>query len=200
VKTLDQTCRKCRAAIMLDAVGALPTEQRVAIEQHLANCVDCRAYSSKLRATTEGLRHLSARSVKPSANFRERWTTAVESANKSGSLVRAVAELIEWSRLMVLRNRRAISALAPVWVLILVFKLTAPDVGQPAPTTMARSPIEIFRAIKAGNNLQIAFDRLYREPAPTKAPAVSPRSSRTTTQPVTFRRESEINPEPIFLS
>jgi hypothetical protein len=114
--------------------------------------------------------------------------------------MRAVADLIEWSRLMVLRNRRAMAGLAPVWVLILVFKLAAPDVAEPAPMTVARSPIEIFRALKAGNELQIAFDRMDQYPLPPKAPAAAPRSSRTTTQPVTFRRESEINPEPIFLS
>ena len=101
---------------------------------------------------------------------------------------------------MVLRNRRIIAGLAPVWVLILLFKLAAPDVAGPAPMTVARSPIEIFRALKAGNDVQIAFDRMNQDPLPPKAPAAAPRSSRTTTQPVTFRRESEINSEPIFLS
>ena len=182
---------------MLGAVGALPAEQRLAMEQHLANCADCQARSNELRGATEGLRRLSERPVKPSANFRERWTTAVQSAGRPGSLEQAVAEWMEWSRLMVLRNRRVLSALAPVWALILVFKLTAPDVGRP-PTTLARSPVEIFRALKAEDKMRIAFDRLYQEPA--KAPDASPRSSRPTTQPVTFLRESGINSGPTFLS
>lgn len=200
MKTRDETCRKCREAIILDAAGALPAEQRPAFERHLADCVDCRTCSNELRATVEGLRRLSARPVKPSADFHERWTTAIQNAGQPWSLAQAVAEVAEWCRLLVLRNRRALSALAPVWVLILVFKLTAPDVGQPPPMTMARSPIEIYRVLKAGNTMQIAFDRLYREPAPAKAPGASPRSSRTMTQPVTFQRESEINSEPTFLS
>ena len=186
--------------MILDAAGALPAEQRLDMERHLANCAGCQVCSSELRATTEGLRHLSARPVNPSADFRARWTTAVRSVEQPGSLARVVAGLMEWSRLMVLRNRRALSALAPVWILILLFKLTAPDVGQPAPLTEARSPVEIFRALKAENNMQFAFDRIYQEPAPPKGPAASPRSSRTTTQPIGFRRESEINPEPDSLS
>jgi hypothetical protein len=200
VKKPDQNCQNCREAIMLDAVSALPAEQRVAIEQHLAGCVDCRVRASELRGTTGNLRRLSERPVRPGTNFRNRWITAVQSANQPWSLAQAVAGWMQWGRLVVLQNRRAMSALASVWVLILVFKLTAPDVGQPPPMTMARSPVEIFRALKAGNNMQIVFDRMEQEPAPPVAPAASPQSSRPTTQPVTFRRETNINSEPRVLS
>lgn len=200
MRTLDQACRKCREAIRLDAAGALPEEQRSVSEKHLANCTDCQAYTKQLRAAAEGLKHLSWRPVRPSANFRERWTAAVESSGRPGSLAQAVADLIERGRLMVWPSRRALAALAPVWVLILVFKLTAPDVGKPSPATMACSPVEVFRALKAGNGMQTALGRWYPQPASLKEPAASPRSSRAITQPVTFRRESQINFEAAFLS
>jgi anti-sigma factor RsiW len=186
--------------MVLEAAGALSEEQRAHTQRHLANCVDCRACSIELRKMTGGLRRLSARPVEPSANFRHRWTTGVERAKKAGTLAQAVAEWMEWGRQIAWRNRRVLSALAPVWVLILVFKLTAPDMGHPASMAMARSPIEIFRAVKASNNTQIAFDQLYEEPVPPKAPATSPRSSRETAQPMGCRRESGINPEPDLLS
>ncbi|HXP59294.1 MAG TPA: hypothetical protein VN829_02330 [Dongiaceae bacterium] len=200
MRTRDQACRKCREALRLDAAGALPEEQRSVSEKHLAHCTDCQAYSKQLRAAAEGLKQLSWRAVRPSANFRERWTGAVESSGRPGSLAQAVAELIERGRLMVWRNRRALAALAPVWVLILVFKLTAPDVGKPPPATMACSPVEVFRKLKAGNGMQTALGRMYEQPASLKDPAASPRSSCPVTQPVTFRRESQINFEATFLS
>jgi len=200
MKMLDQKCGKCRKAIIRDAAGALPAEQRLDMELHLANCVACRACSSELRAVADGLRRLSAQPVNPDPHFRSRWTAAVKKAGRPKSWQRAAADLIEGIRLMVLRNRRTIAGLAPAWALIFLFKLTAPDVVGPAPRTVARSPIEIFRALKAGNNMQVTFARMNQDPLPRKAPAAAPRSSRTTTQPVTFRRESGINPEPIFLS
>jgi hypothetical protein len=200
MKTLTQACRKCREAVRLDAFGASSPEQHSAIEQHLLACADCRCYAGEVRAATEGLRHLAARTVEPSPHFRARWTSAIETADQPGPLPQALAALIEWSRLMVLRNRRAMAALAPVWILILVFRLTAPDVGSVPPTTMACSPIEIFRALKAEESMRIALDRWNREPVPMKAPAGSPRSNRAITQPVTFRQEFELNPQTVFLS
>ena len=152
MRTRDEICRACRKAIFLDAVGSLPAEQRLDLEKHLADCVACRVYSIELRATTGGLRHLGARPLKPSPGFRQRWTRAVERANQPAPLVRLMAEWLDWSRLMWPQNRRILSALAPLWVLILVFRLTSPDPGGPAHLAPARSPLEIARALKALEN------------------------------------------------
>jgi hypothetical protein len=157
VKARAEICRECREAIFLDAVGPLPAEARARaarldLEKHLADCVACRAYSNDLRATTRGLRHLGALPLKPSPGFRQRWTRAVESASQPAPWVRLLAGLLDWSRLMWLRNRRIMSALAPLWVLILVFRLASPDVGRPARITPARSPLEIARALRALEN------------------------------------------------
>jgi anti-sigma factor RsiW len=187
-------CRKCREAIMLDTLPSLPVEERLAVEQHLAHCVQCRAYG----ATAQSLRHLSARPVTPSADFRERWTKSVQNAARPVQPAPVVAGWLQFARWMVWRNRWTLSALTPVWGLILLFKLTAPDVAQPPPTTLARSPIEIFRAIQAETDLQFAFDRLSQQPAPAEVPALSPRSGRAPIQPMTFRPDSASNS--IFLS
>ena len=196
MKTPDQTCGQCREAITLEAAGALSAQERLAMEQHLANCVGCRAYASEFRAMTGGLRRLSEQPVTPDAHFRSRWTAAVKNAERPVPWMRAIADLVDWGRLLVLRNRRFVSALAPVWLLILAFRVTAPDAGMPALSNTARSPVEILQALKARNDMRVAFDVMDQYPAPTNAPSVLPRSSRTTTQPVTFRG----CPEPILLS
>ena len=198
MKTPDQACRKCREAIRLDAGGALSAEQRPAVEQHLADCADCRAYSSELRLMTGGLRRLAARPVEPGPNFRARWTSAVRESSQPGPLAEAGAALIEWGRQMVLQNRRVLAALAPVWLLIVLFRITAPDVGNVPPTTMARSPIEIFRALRVEGNALIAFDRRSRESAPIKPPVAAPRSEQTPSRRTT-RLDSEPTPETLFL-
>ena len=199
MKAPDQACQQCREAIRLEACGALTAEQQSAVEQHLAECVECRAYSRKLRLMTGGMRDLSAQPVEPSPNFRARWTSAITESNQPGPLAQALAAWIEWSRQMVLRNRRVLATLTPVWILILVFKFITPDVGSVPPTTMARSPVEIFLALKVEGNALAAFDRRNREPAPLKAPAVAPRSDQTPTRRTT-RRDSETTPETLFLT
>jgi Putative zinc-finger len=200
VRTRDEICRECREAIFLDAVGPLPAEQRLDLEKHLADCVACRAYSIELRAATGGLRHLGALPLKPSPGFRQRWTRAVERANQPARLVRLMAGLLDWSRLMWLRNRRILSALAPLWVLILVFGLTSPDVGRPARITPARSPLEIARALKAMDNTLTASAGWYRNAPPRRAPATTPHRSRRSNQPVVFREEPEGDLQSTFLS
>ena len=199
MRTRDELCRECREVIFLDAVGPLPAERRLALEKHLADCVACRAYSIELRATTGGLRHLASLPVKPSPGFRHRWTRAVERANQPAPLVGLLAGLLDWSRLMWRRNRRILSALAPVWVLILVFRLTSPDVGRPARITPARSPLEIARALKAMDNPLTASAGWYRI-APRRAPAATPYGRRRYNQPLALKAEPQGDPQNPLLS
>lgn len=200
MRTRDRICRECREAIFLDAVGPLPAEPRLALEKHLAGCVACRAYAIELRATTGGLRHLGALPLKPSPGFRQRWTRAVESASQPAPLVRLLAGWLDWSRLMWPRNRRILSALAPLWVLIVVFRLTSPDAGRPARITPARSPLEIARALKAMDNTLTASAGWYLTAPPRRAPAATPHGSRRSNQSVTFREEPEGDRQSTFLS
>jgi len=177
VKSRDKKCRKCREAINLEAVG-------VAAEEHQAGCTECRAYASQLRAVTDHLRRLSAQPIHPTANFHRRWTTTVKTASEAGWAPRLVELFTQRGRQVAQRNCWALPTLAPLWALILLFKVTAPDVAGLPPTTLARSPVEVFRALQSETNIQIALDRLPQDPAP-KGPAVSPRGNRPTAQPMT---------------
>ena len=200
MRSRDGICREYRDAIFLDAVGPLPAEQRLDLEKHLADCVACRAYSIELRAAAGGLRHLGALPLKPSPGFRQRWTQAVERANQPAPLVRFLAELVDRSRLMWLRNRRIFSALAPLWVLILVFRLTSPDGGSSARRVPARSPLEIARALKALDKTRTASAGWYRKALPRRAPAATPTAAAGSNQPVAFREEPESDRQSTFLS
>lgn len=200
MSTLNRTCRKCREAIRLHLCNELLTEQQGAMEQHLATCGGCRNYARELSVTTKGLQRLSCRTVEPNPNFHARWTLAIQTGDQTGPLARIVAEWIAWSRGMVLQNRRILAALAPVWLLIFMFKVTAPEVSSVPLVTMARSPVEIFRALTAEDNGMIAFDRRHLMWSPSKTPSNSPRSGRATLQPVAFLRELEINPQSLCLS
>jgi anti-sigma factor RsiW len=200
MKVLNRACRKCREAIRLHLCDGLLAEQQAAMEQHLTECIDCRNYARELRETTEGLQRLSCRSVEPNPNFHARWTMAIQTSDQPAPLARVVAEWIAWSRGMVLQNRRILAALAPVWLLIFMFKVTAPEVSSVPLVTMARSPVEIFRALTSEENGMIALDRRHLMWSPAKTPSNSPRSGRATLQPVAFLRELEINTQPLCLS
>jgi hypothetical protein len=177
VKSRDKKCQKCREAISVNRFG-------VEANEHLAGCADCRAYADQLRAMTDGLRQLSTLPIQPTANFHRRWTTAVETAGETGWVARSVELFAQWGRQMAQRNRWALPTLAPLWALILLFKITAPEVASLPPTTVARSPIEVFRALRSETNMQIALDYLLQQ-APPNDPAVSPRGNRATAQPMT---------------
>jgi hypothetical protein len=200
MKTPAGTCEKCREAIRLGVMDALPAEQRAAVDQHQAACADCRAYEQGLRAAAAGLRRLATRPVEPSPHFRARWTAAVRRADAPGSLAETLAVLAAWSRQFVWANRRALAVLGPVWLLILVFRLTAPEVGRVSPTIEARSPVDLVLAMKAQERRWIAFEHSYREPEPARPPAASPRSSVPLTRPTASRRETETDRPALVLA
>jgi len=191
MKSPAPACQKCREAMRLEAGGALPPEQRAAAEQHLAACADCRGYECALRTATNGLRHLATPRIEPSPGFRARWTSAVKQADQTSPLAETVAALVAWSRQWVWHNRRVLAALAPVWMLILVFRFTAPDVGKPAETTVARSPVEVMLAIGVKQNTQIAFDRSPPQPPQPNPPAAAPRSDRAPARRTSSREEPQ---------
>ncbi len=105
--------------------------------------------------------------VEPSPGFRARWTRAVEEAARPYDSRQTGAALLGWWRGLLRRNLRPALAVASVWVLVLFFRLSAPGVSLSAQTPMARSPIEIYRALETRERLLAT--RLGHE-QPTRAP------------------------------
>ncbi len=178
---VNRECRRCRQAIDLwvgDSQVAKPAPE---IESHLTSCGECRRYAEEHQAATAGLRWLSTRRVEPTPGLRSRWTTAVEEAAKPSGVAEAGVALLAWGRSLLLRNRKPLLALAPVWILIVLFKISAPAARPP--TVAARSPFEIFHILKAQE--QLMADRSQSD---SMAPAVRRRA-----EPVQPRSQAPAN-------
>jgi hypothetical protein len=153
-------------------------EQPAQIQNHLAACPDCRRYAEQLQTAAAGLRWLADQPAEPSLGFRARWTRAVEDASQPAGMGEDVTTLAAWWRALLLRNLRPALGVASLWVLVLLFRLTAPELSTASSTTIARSPLEIVRALEADQPL-LAWHLWKRalQPAPLPRPlAPQPRS------------------------
>ena len=180
-----QDCNRWREAIRLRGGGALEAEAAALVETHLVACAECRRYAEEVQATAAGLRWLSSREIEPSAGFRTRWTQAVETAARPSDLGETAAALAAWWRGLLLRNLRPALGVASLWILALLFRLSAPDVSPSTHSTAARSPVEIYRAL--GGHEQLLAGHLGRQfPAPNtpqKSHLGQPRSEGLPAQP-----------------
>ena len=188
-----QDCSCWREAIRAWVGEGGAGEQTAQIQKHLASCEGCRRYAEELQAAAAGLRWLADRPVAPSPGFRARWTRAVEEAARPADLGEIAAALAAWWRQWLVRNLRPALGMASLWILALLFRLSAPEVSPTPQTTAARSPVEIARALRADQSL-LAW-RFWRldplAPAPRPAQPSYPRSERSPAQPA-----AQSDPEP----
>ena len=183
IRSVD--CGHWREAIRLRVCDALESEEAARVETHLAGCAECRLYAEEVRAATHGLRWLGSRDVKPRPGFRGRWTRAVEAAARPSGFGESAAALVAWWRGLVLRNLQPALGVASLWILALLFRLSAPEVSPTTHTTAARSPVEIYRVLAADNHL-LARQFWGWDPvpiAPRKSQSAQPRGEGPLTQP-----------------
>jgi hypothetical protein len=181
VKSEVRTCIQWQEALRLRACGALDGEEAARVESHIADCTACQAYAEALRAATAGLRLMAAQPVEPSPRFRARWTQAVEEARPQ-SLHAIASALAAWWREFVLRNLRPALALAPLWVLALLFWISAPETTAVSQTAAAQSPVRIARAL-GGQHALLAWRSWKWDSRPVAAPHPSLSHPRTQTSP-----------------
>ena len=188
-----QDCSRWREAIRLQIATTLEGEEATQVVCHLAGCADCRSYAKELRDAAAGLRWLGSRDVEPSPGFHSRWTQAVEDAARPSGLGETAAALVAGWRELLRRNLRPALGMASLWILTLLFRLSAPDAPPPAHLTAARSPVEIIRALGAGQSL-VAWQHWKRDllpVAPRQPHTPQPRSERFPAQPT-----GQLAPEP----
>ncbi len=178
-------CSRWRETIRAQASEGVTGDQFAQLESHLAACSECRRYAEELRAAAAGLRWLADRPVEPSPRFRARWTRAVEAAAQPASLGETAAALGARWREWLLRNLRPALGVGSIWILALLFRLSAPGVSPAAQTTVARSPVEVARVLGADQPLLVRH--LWRlDPlsiVPRRAQPPRPRSEAPPAQP-----------------
>ena len=185
-----EECRVWREAIRTWVSEGAAGEEVTRIQNHLPGCGECRRYAEELRGAVAGLRWMADQQVEPSPGFRARWMRAVEEAAQPRGLTETAVALAAWWREWLLRNMRPAVAVASVWILALLFRLSAPEVSPVAETTVARSPVEIYRILKAEEQLlagELGHDSSIRM-APRNPPPGRPRSEGHSTEP-SARRE-----------
>ena len=128
-------CRRRRQSLCLLASGLLPEPDKAWIENHLAQCADCRSYYDEIKAVTAPLaaweQHFAH--IEAGTAVQMRLAKAGESADKSES-IRLFAPkivLLECWRQLIWPSRRIWTGLAAVWVFILAANIAMRD-SQPA--------------------------------------------------------------------
>ncbi len=113
--------------------GGSTTTAADAREQHLATCAGCREYEATVRSLVSNLGAMAEESagVSPSAEFHQRWTSAVRRtlpaepapSARQPALASVAGSLASWLR----RSWRPALGLGFVWLLIGVAQFTAPE-------------------------------------------------------------------------
>jgi anti-sigma factor RsiW len=170
-----QPCGRWREAIHLRVCGALEGREAARVEAHLARCAECRRYGEELQEAISGLRWLGSRDVEPRPGFRARWTRAVEESTRPSSFGEAAGALVAWGRGLLLRNLRPALGIGSLWILALVFRLSAPAAAPSTQATAAHSPLEIARALEADQSPKV-WPHWKRDPLP--APPRQPHTRR----------------------
>jgi anti-sigma factor RsiW len=124
-------CQRKRESLCLLASGLLPEPDRVRIENHLAQCADCRSYYDEIKTVTAPLagweKHFAH--VEPGVAVHTRLAKATLPAGKPASIHRFTPGivLLECWQQLILPSRRIWTGLAAVWILIFVFNFSQRD-------------------------------------------------------------------------
>ena len=145
-------CRRYRRNLCLLAGGLLSGEEKVGIENHLAECADCRGYYDEIETVTAPLagweRHFAH--VEPTPETQSRWAKTIQAAaevNRHEEPVReltfaaTVGNAVRLSfRELVWPCRHIWAGLTAVWIIILVANLSMQDHSPATPAKAAPVP------------------------------------------------------------
>jgi anti-sigma factor RsiW len=173
-------CRRNRETLCLLASGLLPETDRGRIENHLAQCADCRSYYDEIKAVTAPLtaweKHFAH--IEPGVAVHLRLAKAA-ALTAQPELIRPLAPkifLLECWHQLIWPSRRIWAGLAAVWVLILAANIAMRD----SQTTMAKTAptTEIIMAWRQQERLlaELIGPNEPRAAQPLKPFAPQPRS------------------------
>src|ERR1051325_8756869 len=135
-------CRRHREAISILGTGALPEEERIAAESHLAQCADCRNYSEEIKslAAPFGAWKESLAQIEPTPAARSRWAKAVRST--ANGPAEPAASSSSWWNDLIWPARHAWGGIAAVWLVMWALNWERPTVSRPV-ASAAHSPTPI---------------------------------------------------------
>jgi hypothetical protein len=169
VNGLLNKCRRYEASLSLLAAGVLGAPERAALETHLAGCAICRRKLSQLQHLTHGLTEAGQRftGIEAPVSLRRRWMTEVRGSARARDSVR-MPLIADW-----LSGRRlAWCSLAAMWMLVLFFRVSAPE--GPTPASVAVPPPSLRQVLLA---LKVNDDKAVQRAdaaSPDRKPAARP--------------------------
>jgi anti-sigma factor RsiW len=133
MKWLLNRCSRNRDRISLLASGRLPEPERATIELHLQICGRCQRYYKEVAALNQRLEEWGKclPRIEPSEALGTRWIGAIQAAEPPMRPAQNVTGLWFWTGgALRPHNRFALAGLGTVWLLILFFNVTTPELPE----------------------------------------------------------------------
>jgi len=184
MKWLLNRCSRNRDKISLLASDRLPEVERAVIELHMEGCARCLRYYREVSALNQRLQEWGKclPRIEPSEALGVRWIRAIQAAEPPTRPAQRVAGLwlLDWWRALHPHNRFALAGLGTVWLLILFFNVTTPDLPETRGSNVALNPGKILMVLRADNQTFVRLLSPYEsEPEQRPQPmAPRPRSER----------------------
>ena|SRR5437867_2741683 len=178
-----KSCRHFEQDLSLMAVGLLTEEETPMVEQHLAGCPECQQRLQELHVLTQAMVRLKEElsPVAPSAKLRPRWRREIlgrSNRDRGVTVDRLLVIAYQW----VVTQRRAISALTAIWLLIVFFHATAPRTPEVVSLSPPPTPRDILTALRRQTEgmFQIT-EAVPVQPVPATKPRSDGRTNPSTT-------------------
>ena len=179
MKWLLDRCSRHRDRISLLASGRLPEPERDTIESHLRTCAQCQCYYKEVSALNQRLEEWGKclPRIEPSEALGARWFRAIQAAEPSMHPTQSVTGLglLDWWRALRPHNRFALAGLGTVWLSILFFNVTTPELPETRGSNVALSPGKILMVLRADNQAFVRLLSPYESEADERPQPIAPR-------------------------
>ena len=171
MKRFFNPCRRHHQNLSLLAAGALSEMEKDRIENHLAECAECRKYLEEIKTVTAPLADWAGAfpRLQPSQTARTRWARAVAEAARPVPIRRLApaAAFREWWQDVIWPWRRVWAGVATAWLVILAGNVSLRD---SSPALAAKSAAPSQEAIASFRDQQkILAELLAGDSAPRDA-------------------------------
>jgi len=176
-------CRRNRESLCLLASGLLPEADRASIENHLAQCVNCRCYYNEIKAVTAPLagweKHFAH--IEPGMAVQMRLAKTIQSSARPKFIHLFAPRIIlfDFWRHLIWPSRRIWAGLAAVWIVILAANFSMRD-RSPVVAMKSAPTEEIIMAWRQQERLltELMGSDETRAAQPPKPVSPQPRSGR----------------------